>query len=142
MSQPLAPCPSCNRHVFADACVCPFCAAKLRVCQAARAPAPNAHMSRAARIAAGAALAGVAACSSGSTTIMPPYGLPPPPHDASTDVSTDARGAGGAGGAAATADASTDDASTDVTSPSDAAGDRSVVPVYGAAAPVPGKPVR
>ena len=129
MSQPLAPCPSCNRHVFADACACPFCEAKLRVCEAARTVAPNAHLSRAARLAAGAALVGVAAC--GSAVPKPPYGAPPP-HDASADTAADSGAAGGAGGTQGAPDGSPPDASTD----------RSVVPLYGAAAPVLGKPVR
>jgi len=122
--------------VFADACVCPFCELRLRVCASTVASAPRpsyARLSRAARVAAGAALVGVAGC--GSTTTMPPYGAPPQ-HDAQVeaggDSGADAGAQGGAGGAAGPTDAS----------PPDAAGDRSVVAIYGAAAPVRGKPVR
>ena len=134
MTASLIPCPSCNRHVFTDACTCPFCATRLHVCAAPRAMAPTAGLSRAARVAAGAALVGVAACGSG-TMPAPMYGAPPP-VDASSDTGADAAGdagaQGGAGGTAGPLDAS----------PSDAAGDRSVAPIYGAAAPVTGKPVR
>jgi len=128
MSQPLVPCPSCNRHIFVDTCSCPFCETKLRVCEAARAVASTAHLSRAARLAAGAALVGIAAC--GGSVSTPAYGAPPP-HDASADAGADSGAGGGAGGAPGAPDAS----------PSDANGDRSVVPLYGAAAPVLGKPV-
>jgi len=131
MSTPLIPCPSCSRHVFTNACVCPFCEVRLRVCDVPHATAPTAGLSRAARVAAGAALVGVAAC--GSATPMPPYGTPP--HDAQADVGgatgTDAGAQGGAGGTAGPLDAG----------PSDGASDRGVVPIYGAAAPLPGKPV-
>lgn len=150
----LMPCPACNRHVFLDACACPFCSAKLRVCEAPRAAAPNAHLSRAARLAAGAALVGVAACGS---TIRAPYGAPPP-YDASVDAAADGAdaadsadsaapaapdGPGGAGGTIGKVDALPPvDALPRVDAPpSDAASDRSVMPIYGAAAPVPGKPV-
>jgi len=138
MSTPLIPCPACNRHVFTTACTCPFCEARLRACGTSRAGAPTAGLSRAARVAAGAALVGITAC--GGATPTPLYGAPPPPHDAGGeaggnaggDAGRDAGGAGGAGGAAGPLDAS----------PPDAGGDRNVVPIYGAAAPLPSKPVR
>ena len=131
MTASLIPCPSCNRHVFTDACTCPFYATRLRVCAAPRAMAPTAGLSRAARVAAGATLVGVAACSSETPMPRPPYGAPPP-VDASMEAGGDAGAHGGAGGTAGPLDAS----------PPDAAGDRSVAPIYGAAAPVTGKPVR
>jgi hypothetical protein len=135
MTASLIPCPSCSRHVFTDACTCPFCATRLRVCEAPRAMAPAAGLSRAARVAAGAALVGVAACGSGTPMPRPPYGAPPP-VDASMEAGAgaggDAGAQGGAGGTAGPLDAS----------PSDATSDRSVAPIYGAAAPVTGKPVR
>lgn len=94
---PLHPCPACQRHVFADACDCPFCGAKLSPASCAKVGAPPAgyrRMSRGARLAAGAALAGVSACFSGSSA----YGLPAP-WDAATDTPRDTAsdGIGGAG---------------------------------------------
>lgn len=130
MSEPLIPCPSCNRHVFTNACVCPFCAATLHVCGAARVASPNPRLSRAARLAAGAALAGVTAC--GGSAPKPPYGAPPP-YDASLDSPVDADAADVVPRA---------DGLVDATPPSDASEDRAIGPIYGAAAPTPIKPVR
>ena len=62
----LAPCPACNRHVSTHEAACPFCAATFPEtfrCQPARAPPPG-RLSRAAMIAAGAALVTVQACAS------------------------------------------------------------------------------
>jgi len=104
MRPPLLPCPSCNRHVFADACACPFCSAKLapESCAARGAPpAGHSRLGRAARIAAGATLMGAAGCSS-TTTIShygaPPYVAPDAAQDAAEHSSTDGRGGQGAGG--------------------------------------------
>ena len=80
----LAPCPTCNRHVSAHEAACPFCAAALPDtfrCQPARVP-PSGRLSRAAMIAAGAALMS-ASCS----TAVPVYGVAIRP-DAGTDTST------------------------------------------------------
>jgi len=102
MSTPLHPCPACRRHVFEDACDCPFCGAKLAPGSCAKVAPPPGYrrMSRAARLAAGAALAGVSACFSGSAA----YGAYMP-SDASTDNAGEggasAAGADGKGGAAA-----------------------------------------
>ena len=60
----LAPCPACSRHVSAHETACPFCTAALPEsfrCQPARV-APPGRLSRAAMIAAGAALVTVQAC--------------------------------------------------------------------------------
>jgi hypothetical protein len=62
----LVPCPSCNRHVFADACACPFCAAALSGHSCAP-PAQRGRLGRAARMAAAASLLGVSACLSGQS---------------------------------------------------------------------------
>jgi len=95
MSQPLHPCPACQRHVFADACVCPFCAAKLPAGTCAKAAPPPGHrgMSRAARVAAGASLVGVAACFSTGAAYGAAY-----VEDAKADTPQDA-GSDGVGGA-------------------------------------------
>jgi hypothetical protein len=58
----LVPCPSCHRHVFADACACPFCAAAVSGHSCAP-PAQRGRLGRAARMAAAASLLGVSACS-------------------------------------------------------------------------------
>jgi len=137
MSGALIPCPACSRHVFVEACACPFCAVKLRVCEARVGAAPGPHLSRAARLAAGAALVGAAACS--STSVIPPYGIPPG-HDASADVHADGD-AGGADAGSAGAGGSASGGAGGTSSPPDAGPDRPVVPIYGAAAPVQKKPV-
>ena len=65
----LAPCPACGRHVATDETTCPFCAVALpesfRQACASRRPAPG-RLSRAARLAVGAALIGVQASCAGS----------------------------------------------------------------------------
>ena len=59
----LSPGPSCNRHVRVADPVCPFCAAALPARAAAAGRAlPRGRLSRAAIFAAGATLAGMAAC--------------------------------------------------------------------------------
>jgi hypothetical protein len=80
----LAPCPACNRHVSSDETACPFCSAALPDsfgCQPR--PRPRGRLSRAALVAAGAALLGGEACSAPA----PLYG-PAPPIDAGADTST------------------------------------------------------
>jgi|HubBroStandDraft_6_1064221.scaffolds.fasta_scaffold593664_1 hypothetical protein len=57
----LVECPSCNRHVFADACACPFCAAIVSGHSCAP-PVGRARLGRAARMAAAASLLGMSAC--------------------------------------------------------------------------------
>jgi len=75
----LAPCPACTRHVSTHETACPFCAAALPAtfrCQPARV-APPGRLSRAAMIAAGAALVTVQACASSThygTTFVPDGG--------------------------------------------------------------------
>jgi hypothetical protein len=89
-----APCPACNRHVATDETACPFCSAALPDsirCQPRR--RPHARLSRAAMLAAGAALiAAEAACGS---VAVPVYGGPGPAGAGG--------GSGGAGGARADA---------------------------------------
>ena len=148
MSSALTPCPACNRHVFADACACPFCATQLRVCEASREASPGAQLSRAVRLAAGAALVGVAACT--STSVVALYGAPPfdgGSLEAGADggaggaPSTDAGGAGGSSDAGGAGGSSDTGGAGGTSSPPDAGADRTIVPIYGAAAPVQRKPV-
>jgi hypothetical protein len=63
MSQ-FAPCPACNRHIVTDEIECPFCAAALpdSFRELPARPAPRGRLSRAALMAAGAALIGAAGC--------------------------------------------------------------------------------
>lgn len=79
----LAPCPACNRHVATDETTCPFCAAALpdsfRQQNACR--RPPGRLSRAAMVAAGAALIGLPASCAGSA-----YGVAGG-YDAGTDTS-------------------------------------------------------
>jgi hypothetical protein len=82
----LAACPACNRHVSTHETACPFCEAALPEslrCQPA-CVAPPGRLSRAALMAAGAALMG-ASCG----TPLPAYGGVIFP-DAGADTSTDA----------------------------------------------------
>ncbi|HEY7374716.1 MAG TPA: hypothetical protein VIF57_21305 [Polyangia bacterium] len=68
----LAPCPACQRHIASSETTCPFCAAALPEsfrCQPARALPPG-RLSRAAMVAAGAALVSV---SCGATAVE--YGV-------------------------------------------------------------------
>ena len=59
MTSPLAPCPSCLRHVRAGEPACPFCAAPLGEAHrsAARRPSPPRRLTRAAMFAFGSAIA-------------------------------------------------------------------------------------
>ena len=87
MSQ-LAPCPACKRHVATTETACPFCAAALPDSFRQRAPALRrpGRLSRAAMLAASAALLGAEACSD-DVVVAPAYGVPPAP-DAATDSGT------------------------------------------------------
>jgi hypothetical protein len=130
MSQPLIPCPSCDRHVFADASACPFCTARLESREgpprATASPGPR-RLGRAALLAAGAALVGAAACDS---SIAPPYGIPPD-FDASTDAPSSPGGkGGGAGGHGGVAGAPAE---------ADAGTSHLVAPLSDAGAPMPRK---
>jgi hypothetical protein len=83
----LAPCPACGRHIATDETTCPFCAAAVpdsfRQANACRRVPPG-RLSRAARLAAGAALIGVqATCSTSSA-----YGTSPPYDAGAADTST------------------------------------------------------
>lgn len=86
----LAPCPACGRHIAIDETTCPFCAAALpdsfRQANACRRSPPG-RLSRAARLAAGAALIGVQASCSGSA-----YGTSAPYDAAVADTITIADG--------------------------------------------------
>ena len=59
------PCPACNRHVLSAETACPFCTAALPESLRLQTPAPRppGRLSRAALLAAGAALMGAEACS-------------------------------------------------------------------------------
>lgn len=117
-SSHLCPCPACNRHVMTDAGVCPFCQTALPAsfCSAAPAPAARGRMGRAAMVLAGATMAGVSACSSGTPRVIAPYGISPP-FDAgivnNQDAGSGAGGAAGNDGGTDTGDASANDASDD-----------------------------
>src|SRR5262245_48253338 len=79
----LAPCPGCNRHIGTDETACPFCSATLPDsfrCQPR--PQPRGRLSRAAMMAAGAALLGGTACAG-----VPEYGAVFP-IDAGADTGT------------------------------------------------------
>jgi len=143
MSQPLSPCPACQRHVFADACECPFCAAKLspeRCAKAQALPPGYYRMSRAARLAAGAALIGATACSYATE-----YGSPPIDHrDASADsAGTEPDGAAGSAGTGGNSGGGQSGAGQGGGGAggqsSQAGGAPGVTPLYGGAAPIAGK---
>jgi hypothetical protein len=94
----LIECPSCNRHVFADACACPFCGATSNGHSCAP-PTGRARLGRAARMAAAASLLGMTACGY-SSSYGTMGGLDADSNGAAkqaADVST--AGAGGAAGA-------------------------------------------
>lgn len=84
----LAPCPTCNRHLSTHETACPFCAAALPEsfrCQPARV-VPSGRLSRAAMIAAGAALVTVQACAGSThygTSIVPDAGADTGTNDGS-----------------------------------------------------------
>ena len=79
------PCPACNRHVLSAETPCPFCTAALPESLRLQTPAPRppGRLSRAALLAAGAALMGVGQACAGSA-----YGTSAPPDDAGADTST------------------------------------------------------
>jgi hypothetical protein len=68
------PCPACNRHVLSAETACPFCTTALPESLRLQIPAPRppGRLSRAALLAAGAALMGAEACSNA----VPVYGAP------------------------------------------------------------------
>ena len=82
----LAPCPACGRHIAIDETTCPFCVAALpdsfRQENACR-RLPGGRLSRAARLAAGAAFIGVQASCAGSA-----YGTSAPYDSGVVDTST------------------------------------------------------
>jgi hypothetical protein len=105
MSQLLAPCPACSRHVKTSEAVCPFCKGALAGDLAMPAvPGTSARLSRAALFAVSASIAvatggAASACSSGTTTgnvdAGPDAGTQQaayggPPIDSGTDTGTDA----------------------------------------------------
>ncbi len=115
----LNPCPSCNRHVRVADVVCPFCWAP----QPSRAPRieaarPRPRLNRAAVFAAGAALAGMSACSSTAN-----------PTDAGVGGATGG-GTGGAAGAAGGTGGAGGSANPDA----------APVPIYSAVFPPPKAP--
>lgn len=142
----LAPCPACHRHVELVETTCPFCAAALPESfrgQPRPVPQPR-RLSRAAMMAAGATLLG--ACSandaignardaatdrpvaSDGPVAVPLYGAP-------FTGAAGQSGTGGISGITGTA-GSTDagkDGATDAAPARDAAQDRSVIAIYGAA---------
>jgi hypothetical protein len=68
------PCPSCGRHVLSAETACPFCTGALPESLRVQKPAPRppGRLSRAALMAAGAALMGAEACGNA----VPVYGAP------------------------------------------------------------------
>ena len=64
----LVPCPSCDRHVFAGSCACPFCGTALTEACASKVESqlPRGRLRRAARMAAAATLLGATSCLSAS----------------------------------------------------------------------------
>jgi hypothetical protein len=152
----LAPCPACNRHVDVVETACPFCAAALAESfRGHRSPAPPPRrLGRAALMAAGATLMG--ACSSsdaigGKTATdaandrptvsldmrgpVPLYGGPFL-GTGGTAGNGGINGAGGAisaGGNGDSADGGKRDGATDAAPARDAAQERSIIAIYGAA---------
>lgn len=143
----LAPCPACNRHVEVAETACPFCAVKLAESfrgQPRPAPPPR-RLSRAAMMAAGATLMG--ACSANDAignrtdaaqdrpvatqdshfTPLPAYGISLP-----LGGNGGAGGISGITGTGGATDAGKDGA-TDAVPARDAAQDRSIIAIYGAA---------
>ncbi|MEZ4340796.1 MAG: hypothetical protein R3B82_29590 [Sandaracinaceae bacterium] len=78
---PLAPCPSCGRHVRLPSEECPFCTASLARAEPRKAT-PVRVLSRAAVVYFGAVLA--SGCGPGTPweeeTVLQPYGAPPDPE--------------------------------------------------------------
>jgi len=86
----LAPCPACNRHIAIDVAACPFCSAALpdSFAQQMACRKPQGHMSRAAKLAAGATLMAAAASCGGSaygTSVIPDAGADTGTMDVSPD---------------------------------------------------------
>jgi hypothetical protein len=146
MSQ-LAPCPACRRHVEVVETTCPFCGAALAESFRGqlRPVAPPRRLSRAAMMAAGATLLG--ACSANDAIgnakdagtdrpVATDGPVPVPLYGAPLTGTAGTSGAGGvtgAGGSVATGGGNgSADAATDA-APRDAAPDRSVIAIYGAA---------
>lgn len=78
----LRACSSCQRHVRDHETRCPFCSAVLPAAPARQIPDVS-RLSRAARLAVGAALAAsLPACKGSDSSIAQPYGVPPTPPDA------------------------------------------------------------
>lgn len=114
----LIACPSCNRHVFTDACVCPFCQAPLpeHHCEVPASAASGGRLGRGARVIACASLIGAAGCLGASE-----YGVAVfvdaghPVVDAGADSAVDQAadsatdGSGGGGGATTNAAGSSGD---------------------------------
>lgn len=122
MYQPLAPCPSCSRHIKTTEKTCPFCKGALTDSHAdAAIPGATGRLTRAAAFAFTASLAvagSTAACTSG---VAAPNG-----GDASADGSTPPRDEGGvqaAYGGPGLLDSSAPDATApDATAPDDSGG--------------------
>ena len=104
----LEPCPSCARHVRVAESKCPFCSAALTV-RVPRRLADVSRLSRAARVAFGAALAAGCASDPGpapvspdpAPTVVPAYGAPaptPPPPEGEGDGEGEGEGEGSEGG--------------------------------------------
>lgn len=106
----LVPCPSCNRHFFADACACPFCAATVSGHSCAP-PVGRARLGRAARMAAAASLLGMSACGY-SSSYGTMGGLDADSARAAAEQAA-ATSTGGAGGAAAAPGAPANSAGSD-----------------------------
>jgi hypothetical protein len=104
-----APCPACNRHVVTDETACPFCTAALPESFRLQSPAVRrpGRLSRAAMLAAGAALMGTEACSDSLPAPAPEYGAPP--IDAAVDAPVDGSAVALYGAAPAPLEAAPDD---------------------------------
>lgn len=116
-------CATCARHVRTSDTTCPFCGGL----RPAPVPRPTSRSSRAALVFGSATMVVASLACGGSVdtpadasteagtdpTVVPPYGLPPPPPDASPR------------------DAAIDDASDAGSDASDAANDGSPAPAYG-----------
>jgi hypothetical protein len=88
----LVPCSACNRHVGAEATVCPFCGVALipqpdpRVCVGPCSGHASPRLSRAARAAVGATLLCAACLPSGSSAYGTSIGPPPDAGTQSADA--------------------------------------------------------
>ncbi len=155
----LAPCPACNRHVDVGESACPFCAAALAESfRGQPQPSPPARrLGRAALMAAGATLMGAGACSNNDAignkpgtdaaidrpvvatdahrpVPMPVYGSPPISLGTGGTLGTGgASGKDGSGGATDAGNDAGNAAATDAAPARDAAQERSIIAIYGAA---------